>query len=655
MSCNASLQLVKIICVLLEELDQDILKYLLSIIPPPNLYGTFDVNSMKEEVREITGFSLLSTPAFHTWQGKNKPFSLDDFVVDPILEKSMKDFIARAYGLLPNIPSGTSTNTNANEKQVEKRTDANTKNRKRIDLRPKTKLKRHTKPKKTLLDELTRPQKKSLLSYLITPLDPITDNSDANVEPLRANGHKVDSKKKKKLPPPKKTPEETSAPSVESKENVPSASVTSEPAAEVSTQEVADDVSIIKCTPVIVPEVKKEAEAIAVEEIQSFTQEELGSCNMDIGFAGKDLEWNRENMKLFGITVTDDDICLSDSQVKDVETVSDNNKPPLPPTNVAPAKEQALPSNPQGNASFQSVTTKEYMQFPSDLTVTKYNVPQPTETALPLPVADNKECPQGAEQRKPAIDTCQNELPVPKFETCASATSHAMRNWPDYTGTMFDPQNALNLQRRRNLSLGFPGNAARIRHFVSQGAPMSNIQGQGLGPSSISASYESVYPFAQDWMMKPTNSGHPVPPPNWGPFPAHYGPNHPNFRDMTQQRTRLVQRATFLQQAPPPAVNNYMNPGHTLMMNNMWGSYPAVRSGLFTRAGDMPPLLPALPHPLYPMTDPMRQQHMRNMSQGMMPNYASSQQANPVQPPMQNKRRKLEEIVGRLKEAEKGT
>ncbi|PSN29565.1 hypothetical protein C0J52_27602 [Blattella germanica] len=64
---------------------KDILKYLLSIIPPPNLYGSFDVNSMKEEVREITGFSLLSTPAFHTWQVFSQHFSS---LVLPVLKNN---------------------------------------------------------------------------------------------------------------------------------------------------------------------------------------------------------------------------------------------------------------------------------------------------------------------------------------------------------------------------------------------------------------------------------------------------------------------------------------------------------------------------------------------------------------------------------------
>jgi hypothetical protein len=63
-----------VICILLEKFDRGVLKYLLSIIPPPNMQ---DKNSIQEDVRKVAGFTLLPTPAFHTWQVSYFDLSLE--------------------------------------------------------------------------------------------------------------------------------------------------------------------------------------------------------------------------------------------------------------------------------------------------------------------------------------------------------------------------------------------------------------------------------------------------------------------------------------------------------------------------------------------------------------------------------------------------
>ena len=76
---------------------------------------------------------------------------------------------------------------------------------------------------------------------------------------------------------------------------------------------------------------------------------------------------------------------------------------------------------------------------------------------------------------------------------------------------------------------------------------------------------------------------------------------------------------------------------------------------MYTRAGEIPPAIPGLPHPIYPVTDPLgQQQRMQAMSHGILHNYAAPQ-LNAIQPPQipKNKRMKLEEIVGRLKDSDK--
>ncbi|KAJ9577677.1 hypothetical protein L9F63_005757 [Diploptera punctata] len=95
---------------------------------------------------------------------------------------------------------------------------------KKSDSSTKIKTNRKPKRKKNLLDELTRPQKKSLMSYLLTPLDPIAETNETQSEVPEPNirENKLQVSEMSEMSLKKTTVSEDVAinPSVESKENV---------------------------------------------------------------------------------------------------------------------------------------------------------------------------------------------------------------------------------------------------------------------------------------------------------------------------------------------------------------------------------------------------------------------------------------------------
>ncbi|XP_069673188.1 uncharacterized protein [Periplaneta americana] len=663
-----------------------------------------------------------------------KSLSACDLIVSPVLEKSMENFMSRACKL---SPSNSVPGSIRNKKQPKRKLVTKQKYTKKPEIRKSADI--LPIKRKSLLEELTCPQK-SLLSDLITPLDPITDNADfakqiydkdcmqtrfqdnetsacvkvndSSQDCIKEmdcydSGKKydkeqdglynkvIDEKYKKKKSTNKKTCK-TSSPSVVPFSTPEKVLVNEETQQKLSPQTVGSMKEVSTSENPIKDkynnELESEKDKNALKETSGVFRDEYDPdpILMDVPCKNLDLEWNKENMKLiFGIDVPDE---IINPETKTTGDEENNNS--LSASSLSNSGMLNINPSTYEISTYKSHSSAEYLYYLHELAVARLKEQRAESTSkdtnndndkeLPVPISENNDnkvtcttrdtpTPQTSSYHQnevfPAItvskqrhDSQGQSADLKANEAPIESTSMG-RIWTGHSGGYTVPNHTLNLTSYNNIPLNLHQNSTNLRQYdylrSVQPPAIPRSGNPAMIPDSSAACNinSTVQPMAhypnilntQNWMMKPSGNT-PLVQHLWQGFSA-YG-HYPPYRELAQRRVRLAQRA-FLPHAA--TVNNYLNPAHTLMMNG------CMRYGLYNRANAATAAMMAgMPYNLYPMTESSQHQPMHPVPSRLYPNFtgpttaAAASHGTTMQPPLA-KRRKLEEIVGRLKDTDKTT
>jgi hypothetical protein len=535
--------------------------------------------------------------------------------------------------------------------------------------------------RKSLIDELAHTQKKPLLSYLITPLDPASDDADpveemhdtidvsslptiaerdtdskkyaqvktymdmihpepdALEEDEPDNESKTDNKKSETDKKKRKETDNRKSSKYDSKtstsdgsqvvcdieyimdaspsstrekgiltgtlvkpEVLPSAPhliSTSDLEQQIMPLEVTDDLSVITCEIVAATSkdgrpsaetnhnVKKTEENI-MTEIQTFGKKKeyvTDPTIMDHSCKNLDLELNRENMKLSGITVPDE-TCVSgsDVQLADNSDTIDKSLSSLQKSEVLSYKPSVPISH--GFSAYKSHTHASDLHEFAAVKCSEQN----TEPSVASINANSRDLqPPSVNSKLPCtLSEAPVLRPVPRYQIvqfpvptsvtqhlgcheravglsnsqAVSQSANTRRTWTEYSRE-FDPHHPLNIRKRRCLFLN--SHMTGLRQYdciknVQIGTSLPSISHPSntdmlvsiFMPCSVDTSYESVaeYQTLQNnwhWMMRPSGSMQQVQQLPWGGFPG-YG-QYPALRELAQQNVSpllLIRRCVGL-------------------------------------------------------------------------------------------------------------